>query len=88
MNVTFTPICRRRDTREAASCCYAGILKNIFPLKSGYAGIDGICGYVTGIKVGKCSVICPSHNWIHWLFISRQNMVFFNLTIVFFVRNC
>ena len=39
---------------------------------------------------GKCSVICPSHNWIHWLFISGQNMVLFNLEIVclFFVGNC
>ena len=37
---------------------------------------------------GKYSVICPSHNWIHWLFIFGQNMVLFNLEIVFFVGNC
>ena len=26
-------------------------------LKSGYAGIDGICGYVTGIKVAHITVV-------------------------------
>ena len=44
--------------------------------------------YGEDVKFGKCSVICPSHNWIHWLFISGQNMVLFNLMIVFFVGNC
>ena len=47
----------QRDMREAISCCYTGILKKIFPLKSDYAGIDGICGYMTGIKVAHITVV-------------------------------